>query len=69
MDGSDPRAPSPGGLKGDIARLMSDGGTHEGRPTIGRALQRVLTRPGPLAIVLYRASHRLWERGWETPRS
>jgi serine O-acetyltransferase len=58
---------SSGGLKGDIARLMSDTGTHEGRPTIGRAVQRVLTRPGPLAIVLYRGAHRLWLRGWETP--
>ncbi|HEY7876412.1 MAG TPA: serine O-acetyltransferase [Actinomycetota bacterium] len=55
------------GLRGDIARLMSAGGTHEGRPTIGRAIQRVLTRPGPLAIVLYRASHKLWTRGLETP--
>jgi len=58
---------SSGGLRGDIARLMSDTGTHEGRPTIGRVVQRVLTRPGPLAIVLYRASHRIWARGWETP--
>jgi serine O-acetyltransferase len=58
---------APEGLRGDIARLLSNQGTHEGRPTIGRAVQRVLTRPGPLAIVLYRASHRLWKRGLETP--
>ena len=58
---------SPGGLRGDIDRLLSDRGTHEGRPTLARAIQRVLTRPGPLAIMLYRASHRLWARGLETP--
>src|SRR6266511_6491581 len=29
-------------------------------------IQRVVTRPGPLAIVLYRLSHALWERGFET---
>jgi serine O-acetyltransferase len=57
----------PGGLRGDIARLFSDKGTHAGRPSIGRAIQRAVTRPGALAIVLYRASHRLWVRGWETP--
>ena len=58
---------STGGLKGDIARLRSDKGTHEGRPTVARMIQRVLTRPGPLAIVLYRASHALWAGGLETP--
>lgn len=55
------------GLRGDIARLFSDKGTHAGRPSIGRAIQRAMTRPGALAIVLYRASHRLWVKGWETP--
>lgn len=55
------------GLRGDIARLFSDKGTHAGRPSIGRAIQRAVTRPGALAIVLYRASHRLWVKGWETP--
>lgn len=55
------------GLRGDIARLFSARGLHEGKPTIGRAIQRVLTRPGPMAVALYRASHRLWERGLETP--
>lgn len=59
--------PKPSGLKGDIARLFSAKGTHAGRPSLGRALQRAITRPGALAIVLYRFSHRLWARGWETP--
>ena len=57
----------PPGLKGDIARLFSDRGTHAGRPTLGRAIQRAVTRPGALAILLYRLSHRMWVRGWETP--
>jgi serine acetyltransferase len=61
MAGSDEK-----GLRGDIARLFSDRGLHEGRPTVPRAMQRVVTRPGPLAIVLYRLSHGLWERGFET---
>jgi len=55
------------GLKGDIARLFSARGTHAGRPSLGRALQRAITRPGALAIVFYRFSHRLWVKGWETP--
>ena len=59
--------PRTSGLRGDIARLFSDRGTHAGRPSLGRALQRAITRPGALAIVLYRASHRLWARGWHTP--
>jgi serine O-acetyltransferase len=54
------------GLRGDIARLFSDKGTHEGRPSLGRAMERVLTRPGPMAVAIYRASHRLWLRGHET---
>src|SRR3989442_15395507 len=54
------------GLRGDIARLFSERGLHEGKPTVPRAIQRVVTRPGPLAIVLYRLSHALWERGFET---
>ncbi len=61
MAGSDEK-----GLRGDIARLFSERGLHEGRPTVPRAIQRVVTRPGPLAIVLYRLSHALWERGFET---
>jgi serine O-acetyltransferase len=56
----------PPGLRGDLARLFSAGGLHEGRPTPRRAMQRVVTRPGPLAIVLYRLSHRLWTAGHET---
>lgn len=59
-------APLPPGLRGDLARLFSDRGTHDGRPSLPRAIERVLTRPGPPAIVLYRASHWLWERGHET---
>src|SRR5947199_6145209 len=58
--------PDEKGLRGDIARLFSERGLHEGRPTVSRAIQRVVTRPGPLAIVLYRLSHTLWERGFET---
>lgn len=57
---------TPHGLRGDIARLFGAEGTHEGRPTIARAVQRVLTRPGPLAILLYRLSHRLWRLKLET---
>ncbi len=56
----------PPGLRGDVARLFSDRGLQEGRPTVGRALERMVTRPGPAAIALYRASHRLWVRGRET---
>lgn len=57
----------PSGLRGDIARLFSARGTHQGRPTLWLALQRAITRPGPLAIVLYRFSHRLWSAGLRTP--
>ncbi len=63
IDASTARA----GLRGDVRRLFSERGLHEGRPSPWRALQRVLTRPGPMAIVLYRASHGLWRRGHETP--
>ena len=59
--------PPPRGLRGDVARLLSSTGTHEGKPSLGRALQRALTRPGPLAILIYRLSHQLWLRGWATP--
>jgi serine acetyltransferase len=54
------------GLRGDVARLFSERGLHEGKPSLGRALQRVLTRPGPMALAIYRASHGLWARGLET---
>lgn len=56
----------PSGLRGDLARLFSSQGTHEGRPSLGGALTRAVTRPGPLAILLYRLSHRLWVRGLHT---
>lgn len=59
----DATAPYPPGLRGDIAKLFSPEGTHEGRPTLRRAVRRVLTRPGPFALVLYRASNALWTRG------
>jgi serine O-acetyltransferase len=55
------------GLRGDVARLFSERGLHEGKPSVGRAVQRILTRPGPMALAIYRASHRLWRRGMETP--
>lgn len=54
--------PLPPGLRGDIAKLFSERGTNQGKPTLGAAVRRVLTRPGPLAIVLYRLSHQLWRR-------
>lgn len=56
----DAATPYRAGLRGDIAKLFSPEGTHEGRPTLRAAAVRVMTRPGPLALVLYRASHRLW---------
>ncbi|MDP9343563.1 MAG: hypothetical protein M3Q23_16020 [Actinomycetota bacterium] len=55
------------GLRGDVARLFSDHGTTEGRPSVLKALERVTTRPGPQAVVLYRLSRRLWVRGLEFP--
>ena len=63
MNGHDRRA----GLRGDVARLFSDRGTSEGRPSVLKALERVATRPGPQAVVLYRLSRRLWLRGLEFP--
>lgn len=59
--------PLPQGLRGDLAKLFSDRGTLQGRPSLGRALERVLTRPGALTLLLYRVSHRLWVRGAEVP--
>ena len=58
--------PLPRGLRGDIAKLFSAKGTHQGRPTLGMVVSRVLTRPGPLALAMYRFSHALWEKGWHT---
>ena len=56
----------PRGLRGDISRLRSSTGTHDGRPSLTRVIERVLTRPGPLALATYRLSHALWRRGWAT---
>src|SRR5437773_6177245 len=56
----------PPGLRGDLSRLFAAQGTHAGRPTMFEAVERAVTRPGPLAIVLYRGSHRLWRRGHTT---
>jgi serine acetyltransferase len=58
--------PFPKGIRGDLARLFSDRGTHGGKPSLGLALERAATRPGPSAIALYRLSHALWIRGYET---
>ena len=57
----------PEGIKGDLARLFSARGLHEGKPSIGRALERLLTRPGPMALAIYRVSHEIWQRGFEFP--
>src|SRR5205085_2917138 len=58
--------PKPDGIRGDIARLFSERGTEQGRPSPGKALERVITRPGPMAVAIYRVSHRVWVRGHET---
>ncbi len=55
------------GLRGDMARLFSWEGTTHGRPSPGAAARRVLTRPGPQAVALYRVSHWLWGRGLQVP--
>jgi serine O-acetyltransferase len=65
-EGSSPPS-SPRGLRGDLARLFSERGTSRGKPSLAFALERAVTRPGPLALVLYRASHRLWTQGLEFP--
>ena len=56
----------PAGLRGDLARLFSDRGTHEGRPSMRVAIEKAITRPGPGAIALYRAAHQLWRSGHQT---
>ena len=56
----------PPGIRGDLARLFSPEGLKSGKPTLGRAIERVVTRPGPQALALYRLSRSLWERGLET---
>jgi serine acetyltransferase len=50
-----------------MARLFSAEGTNSGKPSLGGAVRRLLTRPGPQAVALYRASHWLWTRGMEVP--
>jgi serine O-acetyltransferase len=57
----------PGGLRGDIDRLFSAQGTWAGKPSLLDALRKVVTRPGPLAIVLYRVGHCLWRHGRRFP--
>ena len=52
----------PSGLRGDLAKLFSAQGTVRGKPSLKVALERAVTRPGPLAIVLYRVGHWLWVR-------
>ncbi|MBO0713218.1 MAG: hypothetical protein J2P59_00580, partial [Acidimicrobiales bacterium] len=54
------RAP---GLKGDLDRMLADQEALTGRRSMAEALERALTRPGPLAIVVYRIAHRLWASG------
>lgn len=56
----------PEGSRGDVARLFSAERTHGGKPSPGMAIQRVVTRPGPVGLVLYRLSHRIWVRGFHT---
>jgi serine acetyltransferase len=57
--------PGRDGLRGDIDRLRSGGGIYGGTPTWRAALRRIVTRPGPMAIALYRAGHWLWTRDHE----
>lgn len=63
-DGADTGSSRPG-IRGDLERLMSGRGTYGGPPTPGGALRRVITRPGPMAVALYRAGHWLWVRHHE----
>jgi serine O-acetyltransferase len=61
-----PRASSPrwaAGLRGDFDRMLSDQETTTGRRSVASAVERAFTRPGPLAIVVYRAAHGLWGSG------
>ena len=34
----------PEGLRGDILRLLSSEGTHAGKPSLAKAIQRAITR-------------------------
>lgn len=52
------------GLRGDVERLLSGRGTF-GEPRWGALARRVVTRPGPMAIGLYRAGRWLWVRDHE----
>ena len=55
------------GIFGDIARLLSPSDSPMGDSfTLLQAVERVVTRPGPNAIALYRLSHWLWCRGAHT---
>lgn len=60
-------SPSKKGLMGDMERVLSPTGTSSGSASLARAVQMVLTRPGPLAVILYRASHALWTKGLRFP--
>ncbi len=53
------------GIRGDLDRLMSGRGTYGGPPGWAGAARRVITRPGPMAIALYRMGHWLWVRHHE----
>lgn len=69
--GASPGSPSPlpfsprraAGLKGDVDRMLADQEAVTGRRSLARTFERALTRPGPLAIVVYRMAHRLWTSG------
>jgi serine O-acetyltransferase len=51
------------GLAGDVARMLSHQEETTGTRSMARAVEQALTRPGPLAIVVYRIAHRLWASG------
>lgn len=55
----------PDGIRGDLSRLFSAHGLHDGKPTPLKAFERVITRPGPMALAIYRLSNLLWVRGHE----
>ena len=66
MDEQDSK-PRPDGILGDLAELLGPRGMHSGRPTPIQAIERVITRPGPLALLLHRIAHRLWLAGLSVP--
>ncbi|HWG73194.1 MAG TPA: hypothetical protein VG184_03965 [Acidimicrobiales bacterium] len=53
------------GIRGDLDRLLSGRGTVGALPSRRAMLRRVVTRPGPMAVALYRAGHWLWVRDHE----